>query len=196
MPNALVLVFCFSISVISCCRVLIVVLSLYSFDFYVLGGRCCKDELGTLHAVWINVLCIQRQNLVRMLWPLKIDLTSPPPLPLPHSPHPPISNILLTVPRAYFCCCLLFLSLYVFACISWWIFYFGLPFGHLFLERDCPFGSLLVVFWFSCRCFECVLFSLWCIGTDGVSKCIDSWSLLSFLFFFLKSHLYAAGVIV
>ena len=27
----------FSISVISCCRVIIVVLSLYSFDFYVLG---------------------------------------------------------------------------------------------------------------------------------------------------------------
>ena len=45
-PDALALVgpigvqllvfFCFSISVISCCRVLIVVSSLYSFDFYVL----------------------------------------------------------------------------------------------------------------------------------------------------------------
>ena len=47
MPDALALVgptgvillvfVCFSISVISCCQVLIVVSSLYSFDFYVLG---------------------------------------------------------------------------------------------------------------------------------------------------------------
>ena len=37
----------------------------------------------------------------------------------------PTSNILLTFPRQCFCCGLLFLSVYVFACMSWWFFYFG-----------------------------------------------------------------------
>ena len=45
----LLLFFCFSISVISCCRVLIVVSSLCSFVF-LCSRRCCTDELETLHA--------------------------------------------------------------------------------------------------------------------------------------------------
>ena len=57
MPDALVLVgptgvqllvfFCFSISVISCCRVLIVISSLYAFDFYVLGDVALKPFTRT-----------------------------------------------------------------------------------------------------------------------------------------------------
>ena len=55
--------------------------------------------------------------------------------------------------------CLLFLSLYVFACMSWWnifFYYFGFP---NFWERICPFGFLLVAFLLWYRCFKGVLFS-------------------------------------
>ena len=34
--------------------------------------------------------------------------------------------------------------------------------------RNYPFGFLLEVFWFRCRCFKCVLLSLWCLGKEGV----------------------------
>ena len=46
--------------------------------------------------------------------------------------------------------------------------------------RICPFGFLLVVFWL-CRCFKCVLFYLRCLGRNVSGNCIDSWSLPSFL---------------
>ena len=59
MPDVLALVgptgvqllvfFCFSSSAIPSCRVLIVVLILYSFDF-LCSRRCFTDDLGTLHA--------------------------------------------------------------------------------------------------------------------------------------------------
>ena len=62
--------------------------------------------------------------------------------------------------RRCFCYGLLFLSLYVFACISWWflllLFWIAVC---QFWERNCTFGFLLVVFWCSC-CFKCVLIYL------------------------------------
>ena len=49
----------------------------------------------------------------------------------------------LAVSRRCFCCGLLFLSLYVFACMSWWNLYFGQRLA-TFWERNCPFGFLFV----------------------------------------------------
>ena len=37
------------------------------------------------------------------------------------------------------------------------------------------------MFWLWCRCFKCVLLSLWCLGRKVLGNCIDSWTLLSFL---------------
>ena len=50
------------------------------------------------------------------------------------------------------------------------------PFGYL-LGKKLSFGFLLGVFWLWCRCFECVLLSLWCLGRKLLGNCIDSWSL-------------------
>ena len=50
-----------------------------------------------------------------------------------------------------------------------------------FGERNRPFDFLLVVFWLWCRCFKCVLLSLWCLGRKVLDNCIGSWSLPSFL---------------
>ena len=44
----------------------------------------------------------------------------------------------------------------------------------IFGDRNCPFGFLLVVFWLWCRCFKCVLLSLWCLGRRELGNCIDS----------------------
>ena len=53
----------------------------------------------------------------------------------------------------------------------------------IFRERNCPFGILLVVFWLWCRCYKCVLLSLWFLGRNVLGYCIDSWSyLVAFLF--------------
>ena len=56
---------------------------------------------------------------------------------------------------------LLFLSLYVFAGMSWCNFLFWIAVWPISWERNCPFGFLLVVCWLWCRCFKCVLLSLW-----------------------------------
>ena len=71
---------------------------------------------------------------------------------------------------------LLFLSLYVFACMSWWIFILD---SHLanYLEKKLSFAFLL---WLWCRSFTCVLLSLWCLGRKVLGNCIDSWSMPSF----------------
>ena len=94
---------------------------------------------------------------------------------------------LLTVPRQCFSCGLLFMSLYAFACMSWWFFFFFFFFfwisvWPIFWERNCPFGFALVVFWSWCRCFKCILLSLWYLGWKVLGNCIDSWSLPFFLF--------------
>ena len=51
-----------------------------------------------------------------------------------------------------------------------------------FWEGNCSFGFLLIVLWLWCRCFKCVLLSLWCLGQKVVGNCIDSWSQSSFQF--------------
>ena len=61
--------------------------------------------------------------------------------------------------------------------IAVWPFFFFFFFFFFFLERDCPFGFLLVVFWLWSRCFGCVLLSLWCLGRKVLGNCIDSWSI-------------------
>ena len=71
--------------------------------------------------------------------------------PTPHPPPP--QNFFLTAPRRSFCCGLLFLSLYTFACMSWWfVFILDSPLA-IFWGRNCPFGYLLVVFWLWRRFF-------------------------------------------
>ena len=94
------------------CRLLNIVSSLYSFDF-LCSRRCCTDELETLQADWTNVMYTTAELRARV-WPGKIYL----------NPHPLLVKFLLTIPRQCFCCGLLFLSLYVFACISWCKFLF------------------------------------------------------------------------
>ena len=56
--------FCFSISVISCYRVLIVVSSLYLFDIYVLGDAVC---LQTLSFLSFSLFFSKVYNLVQLM---------------------------------------------------------------------------------------------------------------------------------
>ena len=54
-----------------------------------------------------------------------------------------------------------------------------------FWERNWPFGFLLVVFWLWCRCFRCVLLSIWCLVRKVLGNCINCiniWLLPSRLF--------------
>ena len=67
------------------------------------------------------------------------------------------------------------MSLYVFACMSWWILNSRLA---NFWERNLPFVFLLVVFWLWCRCFKCVLLSLWYLGRKMFGNYIDYWSVV------------------
>ena len=74
---------CFSISVISCRSPHRYFISVVVSFFF--SRKCCTDESGTLHVNWTNVLFIPWQNLGRGLWPRKIGLSPPPPIP-PHTP--------------------------------------------------------------------------------------------------------------
>ena len=129
------------------------------FVWFLCSRRCSTDELETLHADWTNVLCIPRQD--EGCGHVK-------------SPPPPSLQVRfsLTVPRRCFCCGLLFLSLYVFACMSCWFFLSLIAIWPLVWDRNGPFGILFVVFWFWCRCFKCVLLSLWCFERKQVSICM------------------------
>ena len=139
------------------------------FVWFLYSQRCCTDELESLHADRTSVLCIPRQTKVRGLRPRKIDLS------------PPII-FLLTIQRRCFCCGLLFLSLYVLACMSWYFcFILDCLLGN-FWERNYHFGFFLVVFWLWCRFFKCALLSPWCLGQKVLGNGIDSWLLPSFLF--------------
>ena len=74
----------------------------------------------------------------------------------------------------YFCRCM---SLHVFSC-KMFILHNCLA---IFGEINCPFGCLLVMFWFWCRCFKCVLLPVKCLRRKVWGNCIDYWSLPSFL---------------
>ena len=52
-------------------------------------------------------------------------------------------------------------------CLFWWFVLFWVAVWPIF-GKNCSLGFLLVVFWLWCRCFKCVLLSLWCLGTEGV----------------------------
>ena len=107
--------------------------------------------------------------------PRKIDLSSTPPL-----PQPPIPVIfLLTIPRRCFCCGLLFLSLYVFACMPWWTFILDNRFANL--GKKLSFWLSAFEFWLWCRCFKCVIPFLCCFWRKVLGNCIGSWSSPSFL---------------
>ena len=116
------------------------------------------------------------------VWPRKIDL---------RPPSSPLTKVifLLTVPRLCFCCgllyfTLLFLSLYIFALCMYGLvkFLIWIAIWPIFGKRNCPFDFLLVMFSLWCRCFKCVLLSLWCLGRNALGiNCIDSRSLPYFL---------------
>ena len=113
------------------------------------------------------------------LWPRKINLAS----------TPTQVKYLLTIPRRCFCCGLLIPSLYALhVCPGDFVFILDIRWA-IFWERNCPLGFLLVVVWLSCRCFYCVLISLWYLGRKLLSNCIDSWPLPSFLLWCRCSHM-------
>ena len=93
--------FCFSISVISCCRVLIVVSSLCSFDFYVLGDVAQRNPKLGLNTCFVYTTAELRARIVATQNRFK------------HRP-PTHSNNLLSVPRRCFCYGSLILPFYVF----------------------------------------------------------------------------------
>ena len=162
MPDALALVgptgaellvfFCFSISVITCYRVLIVVSSLYSFDFYVYR-RCCTDELETLHADWTIALCVYHGR--RGLWPRKIGLSHP--QWYFYWPFQAVILLWFTI-SVIICLCMYFLVkvLFILLWIAVWPT-FGKKLS--FWLSAC---SVFCLLW--CRCCKCVLLSLWCLG--------------------------------
>ena len=94
-----------------------------------------------------------------------VSIEAPPP-PSPTPSHQPVIFWLI-VPKRCFCYGLLYLSLYVFACMSWWNIFLDSRLA-IFGGRNCSFGYLLVVFWLWCRYFKCVLLSFRFLGTEGV----------------------------
>ena len=52
------------------------------------------------------------------------------------------------------------------------LFLFSIAVWPLVWDRNGPFGILFVVFWLWCRCFKCVLLSLWCLERKQVNICM------------------------
>ena len=86
---------------------------------------------------------------------------------------------------------LLWFTILLIVCVCMYVlvkFIFWIAVWPIVWERNRPFGFLLVVFWLWCRCFKCVLLSLWCLGRKVFGNYIDSWSFPSFLITTLIVH--------
>ena len=72
---------------------------------------------------------------------------------------PLLEGVITNSNQVCFCCGLLYLPLYVFACLSLGFIFILDSRLAIFGGRNCSFGFLLVVFSLSCHCFKCVLLS-------------------------------------
>ena len=111
-----------------------------------------------LCAGWTNVLCILRQNWGRGLWPHRVGLSA---ADIFYWPFQGVAPAVVY----YFCH---FMSLHV--CLGEKII-LDSRLANVW-ERNCPSGFLLVMVWLWCRCFKCVFFSPWCLGTEILGNCI------------------------
>ena len=116
--------FASAFSVISCCRVLIVVSSLYSFDFYVLGIFALMGSKSFTQTKQMS--CVHHGRAKGDgCGHVKSILAPPTPLLPPPTPPPPPPRRIFTDGSKTVLSALPFLLLCVFACMSWWNFYFG-----------------------------------------------------------------------
>ena len=156
MPDTLALVgptgilllvfFCYSISVNSCYRVLIVVSSLYLFDFYVLGDVALMSQEPFKRIVHMSCIYHGRTKIEGSGHENRFKTPARPLPPLAPTPTPPKSNIFTDSSKAML---LLWFTISVIVCLCIYVlvnfFYFGYPLVYFFAGKELSFWFLLVV---------------------------------------------------